>query len=170
MAHDPGVPYEARPKTLKEHFAHRKAKKAKRLSNRRFIAKTSGKVLAPTRTTLRAQLDHLWGLIVIRRDRAAFGHLCRICKVQPATLGYHIVPKQRGDSVRWLLENGCAARFACNGAEVMNRSLYRDKHVQIFGRELVERIEARARARIKLSTADLREMRDEFKLRLERGP
>ncbi len=89
------------------------------------------------RKTLIARLDALWSVIVIMRHRKTFGPLCRICVCRPATLAYHIVPKQRGHSIRWDLEDGVGGCSTCNYGEVSNRSLYRDRHILLFGRQFV---------------------------------
>lgn len=117
---------------------------------------------ASLRQRLIARLDALWSTIVLMRHRKIFGAMCLICTTRPATLAYHIVPKQRGHSIRWDLEDGVGGCSFCNGAEVMNRSLYRDIHVARFGKEFVEKLEARARLRVKLDMADLRSKIESF--------
>lgn len=117
------------------------------------------RILTP-RQRIRAQLDALWSLAVRLRDRRAHGPLCRLGCGRIAVLGYHLVPKQRGDSIRWLLENGVAACSNCNGAELLNRSLYREKHVQIFGRDLIERLEEIAREKVQFKMPDLVALRE----------
>ena len=90
-------------------------------------------------------LDSLWSKVIKERDRKV-NPVCRICRWRRGTTAYHIVPKQRGHSIRWLLENGVLSCAPCNGGEVWNRSLYRDKHISLFGKDFVERIEAKSRA------------------------
>ena len=90
------------------------------------------------------KLDSLAKLGVIYRDRH-LGPMCRICGNRPWVVAYHIVPKQRGNAVRWVLSNIVLACTNCNYGEMRNRSLYRDKHIVIFGKEYVERIEQVAR-------------------------
>lgn len=106
-------------------------------------------------------MDGVWSLIVRRRHIAlspeSSKKLCRICGKRPIEVGYHIVPKQMGYGVRWLIENGCAACSPCNWGEHKNRALYRKKHIRIFGRERVEAIEERG-GPTKLSMANLREV------------
>lgn len=140
-------------------------RKRRRKSNAEFQAQVACKPIRPTKSFMIAQADRLWSLIILRRDRKAHAGRCVICRVRPADVAYHIVPKQRGHHVRWLLENGCASCSDCNFGEVMNRSMYRSKHISIFGRDLVERIEDMPRK--KFSLQDLIAERDKLKAVLE---
>lgn len=115
------------------------------------------------RQTLIRQLDAIWSQIILLRHRARFGPMCRICMAAPAQVAYHIVPKQRGYAIRWDLENGCGACSPCNGAEMMNRSLYREKHILLFTRQFVEKIESRANAMVKFDIPDLKSKLEAFK-------
>ena len=67
--------------------------------------------------------------------------MCRICFKRPGNVAYHLIPKQRGHGVRWLVENGVLACSQCNFGEMINRASYRDKHIFLFGKDRVEGIE-----------------------------
>lgn len=122
-----------------------------------------------SRGVLKSQIIRLLGLL----DRKKNGPLCRMipeCPVKEpheGTLAYHVVPAQRGDSTRFLPENIVWACAPANYGEVRNRSLYRDKHVNRFGKEYVERIEAMAREARKYSRTELTELRAKLRLELE---
>lgn len=89
------------------------------------------------------QLDDLWGACIKTRDLKK-GLWCRICGTRKGNTAYHLVPKQMGHHIRWLLENGVLSCAPCNGGEVINRASYRVKHVQMFGEELIEGLEQSA--------------------------
>ncbi len=108
------------------------------------------------RKLLRGKLDDLWAFFIKLRDRIQFGR-CRICNVRPIEVAYHIIPRG-DDATRWDEENGCGACHQCNRGEQMNRSRYRAKHVTIFGSQLVEKLEAKARVRAGFTLTDLENM------------
>lgn len=104
--------------------------------------------------------DALWSDAVRRRDTKLYGRRCRICGQTPESngavmVGYHLVPKKRTAGIRWLLENGVQGCSRCNFGERMNPSKYRDKHVALVGKKLVEALEARARLSVHFSLEDL---------------
>lgn len=109
------------------------------------------------RELFKERMDSVWSFIVRRRHVKLFGPNCRICQKRPIEVGYHIVPWQMGDSVRWLIEDGCGACVPCNFGEHKNRAAYRKKHVKIFGREFMDAMEAKA-GPIKLKDAQLKEV------------
>lgn len=121
-------------------------------------------VKRPSRTVrqmLRDRLDDLWAYFIKLRDKLAYGGVCRICGVRGIEVAYHIIPRG-DDATRWDFENGCGACHECNRGEQMNRSRYRAKHVVIFGAELIERLEAKARTRPKFSLEDLERIKTEI--------
>lgn len=122
-----------------------KERKAKRLAKRKAMAGMLP-VSVLGRPTVKI-LDYLWSFAVKLRDKKV-SPICRICGQRPGTVAYHIVTKQRGHSIRWMLTNGVLACAPCNLGEMMNRALYRDKHIALFGAGIVEGIEAIARARV----------------------
>lgn len=143
-----------------------RARKAKRAEKRRQLR--AALPIRHTRRELRAKLDGLWSLLVKARDGMK-SQVCRVCGRSPGEVAYHIVPKQRGDAVRWLPENGVLACAACNMGEMLNRSLYRERHKRLFGAGLVEWLEAKAAEGAKFSLPDLVAMRDDLKARIESG-
>ncbi len=115
------------------------------------------------RQLIRDRLDELWSRAIRRRDTFFFGPRCRICgqveeSVRAVMVGYHLVPKKRGDFIRWLMENGIQGCSRCNFGERMNPGKYRDKHIALVGLVVIERIEARARPAADLSMSDLKEI------------
>lgn len=117
------------------------------------------------RGALKTAIVRLLGLL----DRKKNGNQCRLGAECPektqhfGTLAYHIVPAQRGDSARFIPENVVWACRQSNYGEVMNRSLYRDKHIAIFGKDRIERIEAIARTFRKYQMVELLELRDKLR-------
>lgn len=125
-----------------------------------------GEVLG-SRSALIARLDAYWARIIkAMAARSGWVGVCRICAGLSSTplVAYHIVPKQRGQGIRWDLENGCAACSHCNGAEMMNRSLYQDeRHPLLFGDAFIRDLKDRAAKRVKFDRADLDHLLTLFK-------
>ena len=172
---------------IKDYFAKKKIRRLKRLDNAKFnrraakiatnrpgSAKQGKKSIRALigRGPLKTQICRLLGLL----DKKLNGPLCRLGQYCPAfakigphngTLGYHITPAGRGDAVRLLAENVAWACRDANCGEHYHRSLYRDKHIAVFGLERIERIEAKAREIVKYSMAELLTLREDIKARLE---
>lgn len=107
-----------------------------------------------SRKELKDSIVHMLGLI----DRAINGPTCRIHQKEGFHSGevpYHLIPQQRGDAARFIEENVVWACRNANYGEMMNRSLYDQKHIDLFGKERIDRIKAIARTTKKYSTADL---------------
>jgi hypothetical protein len=138
--------------TVKEFYARYNERRKKRR------AKAQKLWAHPPRQFLRKQNDTAWSFAILRRDRNKRAGLCVLCSKWPMTVACHIIPKQRGDSIRWDLDNGYGGCNNCNYGEFMNRSLYREIHIERFGRELYSRLEEQARTKIKFSVADLRDI------------
>lgn len=141
--------------------------RAKRPKKRPGTLKSSVK-----RSTLKAQIIRLLGLL----DRKINGPLCRLGAMCPdyekigihnGSLAYHIVPAQRGDSTRFVPENVVWACRVANYGEVMNRSLYRSKHIVVFGPERLERLENMAREIRQYTLKELWDLRAELKAKIE---
>lgn len=121
------------------------------------------------RGPLKASIIRLLGLL----DRNKNGNACRLgreCPTKtphPGFLAYHLVPAMRGDSTRFIEENVVWACSEANYGEVMNRSLYRQKHVDLFGKDLIERLEATAREMRQYKMSELLELRASLKSQLE---
>lgn len=164
-------------------ISKRKARAQRRQDNARFQAQMAGSLVPrkskPQKTghikqlssvgAIKSQIVRLLGL----SDRRKHGPQCRIIPECPVkgyhfgTLAYHIVPAQRGDATRFEPENVVWACRSANYGEVMNRSLYREKHIKVFGRDRVERLEAKAREYRKFSRAELLELREAIKREVE---
>lgn len=140
------------------------------------VRSKAGKVRKPKkrlikRGVLKSQIIRLLGLM----DRMKRGNACRIipeCPVKvphPGTLAYHLVPAQRGDATRFIPENVVWACSSANYGEVMNRSLYRQKHVDLFGKDLIEGLELKAREVRQYKMSELLELRAALKAQLEAG-
>lgn len=142
---------------------------------RRRKRRAKSKVLfgAVNRKGVRKQLWDDVSKIVRARDAKRNGGRCLIgaaCRGSgQIEVAYHIVPQVRGDSTRYDLENIVGSCCRCNQGENWHGSLYRAHHLRIFGREWVERLEARANIAVDLSTAELAEMRDKARKMLEAG-
>ena len=150
---------------LRDYLAKKKARAEKRKAKAKLI--WSGKPMKLSRKGMIAKLDALWSLAIRLRDRQEGSGRCLVCKTRPAELGYHLVPKQRGYAVRWDLDNGVAGCSVCNMGEMMNRSLYRQKHVELFGKDRIEFLEAKALVKVKWSLADLASIADGLKEQIQ---
>lgn len=142
----------------REKAAARKAKREEKRQDLPWGARAAAwkrkKMVASPREIMRAKLDGLWAFLIKLRDRLRFGGLCRICGRRPIAVAYHLVPRG-DDATRWDPENGVGACAPCNRGEQMNRHRYRAKHVQLFGAEKIERLEAKARTIANFSMTDL---------------
>lgn len=155
------------PLTIREQLERAGLKKAKRAAKALYLWPKRGMDATPgvrksprtptARQRLRARLDALWSLVVRKRDAMRTGGLCRICGVRQIEVGYHLIPRG-SDATRWDLENGIGACHNCNRGEQLNRLKYRQKHVELFGAALIEKLEAKARTLAKYSMADLEEI------------
>lgn len=159
------------------------ARKKKRRVNARFIADTGGKPIKIDRVTVRAQLDHLYSLVIRRRDRKARDGYCLVCCVKrdlgfsvalpnPISNCYHILPRG-DDSVRWHPENAVGSCWPCNAGEKWargkdsSRAKYRAIHAGLIGLDRLTELEALAKTRANFTTAELVAKRDELKSVLE---
>ena len=162
------------PMTIREQLARAAGRKAKRtakgldlgLRKPRKAAKSIARLSG--RKSIKDAIVRLLGLLDMKRN----GKWCRYASYCPAfrRLGphagdtaCHVVPQMRGDSSRFFPANVIWGCRAANYGEVMNRSLYRDIHVQLFGREYVERIEELARKTRKYTTAELVDLRNDLR-------
>ena len=155
-------------------LAKSKARKARRQANVRFIARVSGKPVRSIIKTgdLKANIVRLLGLL----DRKINGPLCRLgpeCPQYPKVgphngeCAYHIVPAGRGGKSRFLPLNVIWACCAANCGEKWHRSLYFQKHIRVFGADRMARIEEAANITADYSRAELFELREQIKARLE---
>ncbi len=174
--------------TMKQYYERDAQRKRRRKLAAAFNARMKGVNVLETRTSLKAQLDHLVSLIVRRRDRCLHAGLCRVCIVKERmcilkrsplaiTQAYHILP--RGDSMtRWDLRNVVGSCWPCNFAEkesrnrVSSKLLYERIHIELLGggtvgRGVLSDLEYLASQTAQYSTSDLIAKRDEFKKILE---
>jgi 5-methylcytosine-specific restriction endonuclease McrA len=115
--------------------------------------------------------DRLWEIFsqyIKLRDKLLNNGLCRICGKKPIQCAYHIIPVSHGhDAIRYDPENVVGACNGCNNGERLHRLKYREKHIAIFGAELYEKIQAKARLTIQLREPDFRRLIEEFKSKIE---
>lgn len=153
-------------KSFEEFLAKRaeaKARKAKRAEKRKEL-----KIGDSTpKGVMKSRIVRILGLL----DAKINGKACRIHGAPCAgEVAYHLIPQQRGDAARFIRENVVWACRRANFGERMNRSLYRERHIQIFGRELIERLEEKAKEIVQISRAELREIFDRLKEELGTAP
>jgi len=104
------------------------------------------------------------------RDKYRHGPMCRICGKREGNVAYHLIPQQRGDATKFLKENMVLACRGCNYGEYKNRSLYRDKHILIFGKEHIENLERIASIGKKFSRDELKSIEEDMLARMEMLP
>ena len=92
---------------------------------------------------------------------------CPFFPTEPVQCAYHIIRKARGHMVRWDPENIIGASNKANAGEHFHPAKYRAWHVEMFGAERIERLEARAKLETHWGTDDLRVMLAFWKHRLE---
>lgn len=146
-----------------EEFLAKRAKAAERKSKRAAKRRELKVGETTKRSDLKVKIVRVLGLL----DAKANGTHCRIhgapCQGEVA---YHLIPQQRGDATRFRRDNIVWACRRANYGEFRNRSLYREKHIQIFGRARIESIEEAAKAIVQFSRADLLEMFDNLRSEL----
>lgn len=159
MAYIPYSQFEALLKKQKE-------KKEKRKDNAKFIRKASGKPRFPSIKTLAKKLWDITTLIVRRRD----GPICKACKKNQGYAINHIVPQNEGNALRYELDNlfwGCRE---CNYSENNYRGRWqRIKFPEIFGKEFVEDLWAKAGQIVQFRRPDYECMIAERQAMLENG-
>lgn len=126
------------------------------------------KPLKASLSDLRKRLDTAVSLYVRQRDKRKNSGMCLICNKRPIQLAYHLIPR-KCSALRWNLQNVVGACGPCNWAEKNNRLKYRQKHIDIFGRDLYENLEAQSHLIVKHSTSDIRSMLSEIEEKLARG-
>jgi hypothetical protein len=139
-----------------EEFLAKKAKakvrKEKRAARARELwTKPTGSLIE-----LKKKIVHQLGL----RDKRLNGDSCRIHrkKCSGPYCGYHLVPQARGGMARLDPRGVVYACTAANRGEQMNRSLYREKHVEIFGEALILELEALTKIEDTRARPELEEM------------
>lgn len=128
--------------TLEQFFARQKKRREATKDKRKFLNRDKPRKIRYSQTMLRGILDDLFALWIKRRDTAKHGRLCRICGKRPGTVAYHLVPKCTINYLaRWHDENAVLACAPCNNGERWHRKLYNDKARELFGGELMDRME-----------------------------
>lgn len=121
-----------------------------------------------SRGAIKVQIVHEYGLL----DRKLFGPYCRLGVECPkfkrigfhaGQVAYHLIPQMRGDAARFLQINIVWACSDANQGERLNRSLYREKHIKVFGLDRILKIEEVARGMADFSDADLVEKLQEVR-------
>lgn len=150
------------PRVSREEFKALVAKAKTKKAKRKVKAKKLGHKIED-RGKIKTQICRLLGMI----DAFMNGKECRIHGSHSGEVAYHLCPQSRGDAARFLPENVIWACKAANYGEFRNRSLYRDKHIAIFGQERIEAIEEIAGNVRQFSYKELVELRDEARAIIE---
>ena len=130
-----------------EEFLAKKAKAKERKAKRKAKAAILWVGEQTSRTDIKVKIVRALGLL----DRKLHGGACRIHGAPcVGTLAYHILPQMLGDAFRFIRLNVVWACAKANRGEQMNRSLYAEKHLAIFGAARIQAIRDEA-ARIKAS-------------------
>lgn len=191
MIEKPVQRYDPPRMTVREYFAKKDARAARREQHKkdlRALLKAGGtgqqnSLLKPSRSLVKAQLFHLTSLIVRRRDQKLYAGYCCVCMVarhlgyqtkppQPITLSYHIF--SRAESIiAFDLINQVGACVGCNKRElesrrtVKGRATLRHIHETLIGKDEYARLEALAVLTDRRTTAELIDLRDLMKEKLE---
>lgn len=114
------------------------------------------------RGTLKSQIVRLLGLL----DRKRNGPMCRFHLDHEGDTSCHIVPQSRGDAARFEPDNVYWGCRAANYGEFRHRSLYRQYHIDLFGKDTVERLEEIAKGFRQYTHKELLCLREEIKLKI----
>lgn len=150
--------------TIREYVEKVRARKKRRTVKRRQLL---GIRSALTKTQIKAALWDAVSLFVKMRDKWVHGDLCRICGQRPIQCAYHLVPSNDGAATRYDPENIVGACNGCNNAERWHRFKYEIIHEDLFGKDRMDTLRLKAGQTMKYSRADLLNLRDEFRYRLE---
>ncbi|MDE1971433.1 MAG: hypothetical protein KGI50_07710, partial [Patescibacteria group bacterium] len=136
---------------IKTYFARKKERKAKNMAKRKIV--WSARPIKATLPELREKLENITHLIVKLRDKSLYG-VCRICRENPITLAYHLIPAGQSLNTRYDLDNIVGACLRCNGAEHYARSDYAFRHNSIFGLKYMDELYRRAKIKVKWGRED----------------
>lgn len=150
-----------------DEFLVKRAKTDERREKRKVRARELWKKPTGSLIVIKKKIVHQLGL----RDRRINGADCRIhgVKCPPPYCGYHLVPQARGGMARL---DPRAVVWACsraNRGEQMNRSLYREKHIAIFGEPLILELEALTKIADRRARPELEEMLEKLVAENEKG-
>jgi 5-methylcytosine-specific restriction endonuclease McrA len=154
------------PRTYAEAKKQQVATKARRTRRNAKARLLGGVSRLLTKSVIKARLWALVSEYARLRDREWF-ITCRICRRRPIQCAYHLIPSNDGAATRYDLDNIVGACNPCNNGERLHRFKYRLKHIDIFGKEWIEHLEAKASKAHQYSRADLLEMIGTFKKRIE---
>lgn len=119
---------------IKDYFAKRKAKKAKRKDHIKFLGLK--KPPLPSVKVLGKKLKGIVDQIVKIRDKRAAGGKCVVCLKNDAELVYHVIPASESYLLKYDVLNLAYACSYCNFMELRNRSYYASVvHERVFGAE-----------------------------------
>lgn len=153
--------------TWKQAHARASVRRAKRAAKRGQIGKT-----LLTKTALKKKLWDLVSLYVRLRDKALYGDRCRVgraCRGRGLIeCAFHLVPSNDGAATRYDPANIVGACNRCNRGEQLNRFKYEGVLERVFGKAYMDDLRARARAIRKYSTADLIQLAEQFKSKIEK--
>lgn len=160
---------------VRKAIADRKAKREEKRASLPWGSKPKKKPTKlsqiSTRGAIKAQIVHELGLL----DRKLHGPYCRLATECPkfkkvgyhaVEVAYHLIPQMRGDAARFLAKNVVWACSDANQGERLNRSLYDDKHIKVFGAARIAEIKEVAREIADFSDADLLEKLREVRVLL----
>ena len=150
-------------------FAERLARKEKRKEKALQIfgqKRVKKRRTKSERKRLVDEADKLFSLYIRLRDKRKNAGRCLICRKNPIEVCYHLIPRGRYIT-RWDPSAAVGGCPPCNFGEKMNRLLYRQKHIDIFGKDFYEALEEKSRQLAKFSVDDLRNMVAEIRVKLE---
>lgn len=169
---------DGKPMTVAAYYARYDARRAKREEKGLALGlrKPRPQKVKPiaqlsTRGALKKDIVRILGLLSMKQHGkfCRYGRLCprfRKVGVHAGDTSCHVVPQMRGDAARFVPENVIWGCRDANDGERLNRSLYRDHHMTLLGKDYVERLEAIARTKKKYSTADLLDLRVQLRKNL----
>lgn len=148
-----------------------KARAEKRKTKRRALVKAGSLKSLIKRGPLKQEIVKLLGWLARKNggnECQLKGHCPAYVRLgpHPGGVAYHLTCQGTGDGARFIPDNVLWCCSAANFGEKMNRAIYRMRHVELFGKERIERIEEAAKTGAKFSMADLLAMRDQIKFKL----
>ena len=134
-------------------------KKSKKLAKRKKL---------PSMAKVKKACWDALSLYVRARDAEVNQGLCMICSEKPITLGYHLIPAGSGSMAKWDPLNIVGGCRDCNCGEYNRRVKYAYIHINLFGLEFMNALEAKSRIMVQYKRHDFLEMTQRFKDELEK--
>lgn len=157
-------------RSISECIERARQRRVKRQAKRRELSGVRG---AMTKTAIKTALRTMFSAFIRLRDIALHGNNCQIgqaCRGQGVIeCAYHLVPVADGSATAYDPDNAVGSCDRCNAAEKRYRPAYRLLHIQLFGKGLIERLEAKAAAGNHYTSGELLALRDRFRDRIKRG-